>query len=160
MFLSRRKLNGEGSEKETYHVEFDLAGSGVTYAAGDSFGVCASNDPRLADAVIALIGARPDHDLGGVTLRESLIRARALGAAPDALFQLISFVTGGATRAKAQALARGEDPDGDLALLDVLGTLHKFAGLRISPRPSSRRSIPCSRASTRSRPRRSTRRTG
>ncbi len=133
VFLSRRKLNGEGSEKETYHVAFDLAGSGVTYAAGDSFGVCASNDPRLADAVIALIGARPDHDLGGVTLRESLIRERALGAAPDALFQLISFVTGGATRAKAQALARGEDPDGDLALLDVLGTLHKFGGLKISP---------------------------
>ncbi len=128
MFLSRRKLNGEGSEKETYHVAFDLAGSGVTYAAGDSFGVCASNDPRLADAVIALIGARPDHDLGGVTLRESLIRERALGAAPDALFQLISFVTGGATRAKAQALARGEDPDGDLALLDVLGRCTSSGG--------------------------------
>ncbi len=42
-------------------------------------------------------------------------------------------MTGGATRAKAQALARGEDPDGDLALLDVLGTLHKFGGLKISP---------------------------
>ncbi len=36
-------------------------------------------------------------------------------------------------RAKAQALAKGEDPDGDAALLDVLGTLHKFAGLRLSP---------------------------
>jgi sulfite reductase (NADPH) flavoprotein alpha-component len=133
VFLSRRKLNGEGSEKETYHVEFDLAASGVSYAAGDSFGVCATNDPRLADAVIALIGARPEHDVGGLTLREALLGERALGAAPDALFQLISFVTGGATRAKAQALARGEDPDGDLALLDVLGALHKFAGLKISP---------------------------
>ncbi len=56
-----------------------------------------------------------------------------MGPAPDSLFQLISFVTGGATRAKAQALARGEDPDGDLALLDVLGALHKFAGLKVSP---------------------------
>lgn len=34
---------------------------------------------------------------------------------------------------KAQALAKGEDIDGDLPLLDVLGTLHKFAGLKLSP---------------------------
>jgi sulfite reductase (NADPH) flavoprotein alpha-component len=133
VFLGRRKLNGEGSEKETYHVEFDLSASGITYAAGDSFGVFAANDPRLADAVIALIGARPEHDIDGKLLRDVLIHDRALGPAPDSLFQLISFVTGGAVRAKAQALARGEDPDGDLALLDVLGTLHKFAGLKVSP---------------------------
>jgi sulfite reductase (NADPH) flavoprotein alpha-component len=132
-FLSRRKLNGEGSEKETYHIEFDLSDAGITYKAGDSFGVFAANDARLADAVIALIGARPEHDIDGETLRDVLIHKRALGPAPDNLFQLISFVTGGATRAKAQALGRGEDPDGDLALLDVLGALHKFAGLKVSP---------------------------
>ncbi|MFM9974095.1 MAG: sulfite reductase subunit alpha [Beijerinckiaceae bacterium] len=133
VLLSRRKLNGEGSEKETYHVEFDLSKSGITYKAGDSFGVFPANDMRLVDAVIALIGARPEHDIGGHTLRDILIRDRALGAAPDTLFQLISFVTGGTIRAKAQALAKGEDPDGDLELLDVLGTLHKFSGLKISP---------------------------
>jgi sulfite reductase (NADPH) flavoprotein alpha-component len=133
VFLSRRKLNGEGSEKATYHVEFDLSGSGITYKAGDSFGVFAPNDERLADAVIALIGARPEHDVGGCTLRHALIHQRALGPSPDTLFQLISFVTGGTTRAKAQALARGDDPDGDLPLLDVLGTLHKFSGLKVSP---------------------------
>lgn len=133
IFLSRRKLNGEGSAKHTYHVEFDLSQSGITYAAGDSFGIFAANDPCLADAVIALIGARPEHEISGRTLRDILINDRALGPSPDALFQLISFVTGGAARFKAQALAKGEDPDGDLALLDVLGTLHKFAGLKLSP---------------------------
>ena len=133
VFMGRRKLNGEGSEKETYHVEFDLSRAGLSYKAGDSFGIFAANDPRLADAVIALIGARPEHVIDGKTLRDFLINDRALGAAPDSLFQLISFVTGGAVRAKAQALARGEDPDGDLALLDVLGALHKFAGLKVSP---------------------------
>ena len=133
IFLSRRKLNGEGSEKETYHLAFDLSAAEIPYEAGDSFGVFAQNDPRLADAVIALIGANPLADVGGSSLRQALIHERALGLAPDSLFQLISFVTGGATRAKAQALARGEDPDGDLALLDVLGTLHKFSGLKLSP---------------------------
>jgi sulfite reductase (NADPH) flavoprotein alpha-component len=132
-FLSRRKLNGEGSAKETYHVEFDLAASGLTYKAGDSFGVFAANDHRLVDAVIGLIGARPEANIGGKTLRQALMHERSLSTAPDSLFQLISFVTGGAARARAQALAKGEDPDGDLALLDVLGTLHKFAGLKVSP---------------------------
>jgi sulfite reductase (NADPH) flavoprotein alpha-component len=133
IFLSRRKLNGEGSQKETYHVEFDLSQAGLEYRAGDSFGVFAANDARLVDAVIALMGARPDADLDGKTLRNILIRERALGPAPDSLFQLISFVTGGAARAKAQALGRGEDPDGDLERLDVLGCLHKFSGLKVSP---------------------------
>ena len=57
----------------------------------------------------------------------------SLGAAPDALFQFISYLTGGERRKKAQALARGEDPDGDAATLDVLGALQKFAGIRPDP---------------------------
>ncbi|OYW62356.1 MAG: sulfite reductase [Bosea sp. 12-68-7] len=132
-FLSRRKINGEGSQKETWHVEFDLSACGLDYVVGDAFGVVARNDPRLADAVVALLGARPDADVGGVPLREALVTQRALGPAPDALFQLISYVTGGETRAKARRLAAGEDPDGDLDRLDVLGTLHKFTQARLSP---------------------------
>lgn len=131
-FLSRRKLNGEGSEKETYHVEFDLTESGLDYVVGDAFGIIPGNDPRLVDAVIGLLGARPDADIGGKTLREVLIADVALGPAPDALFQLISYVTGGETRQTAKRLAAGEDPDGDLDRLDVLGTLHKFARARLS----------------------------
>jgi sulfite reductase (NADPH) flavoprotein alpha-component len=132
-FLSRRKLNGEGSQKETWHVEFDLSGCGLDYVVGDAFGIVAQNDPRLADAVIALLGARPDAIVNGKTLRAALVSDVALGPAPDALFQLISYVTGGETRAKAKRLAAGEDPDGDLDRLDVLGTLHKFAQARLSP---------------------------
>ncbi|CAN5348883.1 sulfite reductase subunit alpha [soil metagenome] len=131
-FPPRRKLNGEGSEKETWHVEFDLSECGLDYIVGDAFGIVAQNDPRLVDAVIALLGARPDADVGGISLRHALIAERALGPAPDALFQLISYVTGGETRAKAKRLAAGEDPDGDLDRLDVLGMLHKFGQARLS----------------------------
>ena len=132
-FLSRRKLNGEGSEKETWHVEFDLAECGLDYIVGDAFGIVAQNDPRLVDAVIALLGARPDAEIGGKSLRGKLLEDCALGPAPDALFHLLSYVTGGEARAKARLLAGGEDPDGDLDRLDVLGTLHKFSQARLSP---------------------------
>ena len=131
-FLSRRRLNGEGSEKETWHVEFDLAECGLDYIVGDAFGIVAQNDPRLVDAVIALLGARPDAEIGGKSLHAKLMTDCALGPAPDALFQLISYVTGGEARAKARRLAAGEDPDGDLDRLDVLGTLHKFSQARLS----------------------------
>jgi len=43
-FLSRRLLNGKGSEKETWHIEFDLSGCGLDYVVGDSFGIFARND--------------------------------------------------------------------------------------------------------------------
>jgi sulfite reductase (NADPH) flavoprotein alpha-component len=131
-FLSRRRLNGQGSEKETWHVEFDLSESGLDYVVGDAFGIAARNDPRLVDAVIALMGARPDAEIGGKSLRDRLVADCALGPAPDALFQLISYVTGGEARAKARRLAAGEDPDGDLDRLDVLGVLHKFSVARLS----------------------------
>ena len=122
-FLSRRRLNKEGSDKETWHVEFDLAESGLDYVVGDSFGIYPANDPALVDAVIAALDAPPDFPIGGRTLREVLTDGVSLSPAPDMLFQLISYLTGGERRQKAKALADGEDPDGDAATLDVLAAL-------------------------------------
>ena len=57
----------------------------------------------------------------------------SLGAAPDQLFQLFSYIAGGERRQKAKALADGGDPDGDAATLDVLAAIEKFRGLRPDP---------------------------
>ena len=57
----------------------------------------------------------------------------SLSPAPDMLFQLISYLTGGERRHKAKRLSAGEDPDGDAATLDVLEALHKFPGIRPDP---------------------------
>ena len=129
-FLSRRRLNAPHSEKETWHVEIDLAASGLGYEVGDSLGVFAANHPVLVDSVIAQLGARPERMIGERTLREHLLHKADLGPAPDALFQLVSYVTGGEQRRKCQALAAGDDPDGDAGTLDVLGALQKFAPAR------------------------------
>ena len=132
-FVSRARLNKPGSEKETWHIEFDLSAAGLDYVVGDSFGVFPQNDPALVDAVIAALGADPETVIGERTLRALLCTDVSLGLAPDSLFQLISYLTGGERRRKAKALAAGEDPDGDAATLDVLATLEKFAGLRCDP---------------------------
>ncbi|WP_166140944.1 sulfite reductase subunit alpha [Methylosinus sp. RM1] len=130
IFLSRRRLNKPASEKETWHIELDLSRSGIDYSAGDSLGVFAQNDLGLVDQIIAMIGASPLAPVKGKSLREALRDDCALSPAPDRLFELISFLTGGETRAKARALAQGEDRDNDAADLDVLAALMKFPGVR------------------------------
>jgi sulfite reductase (NADPH) flavoprotein alpha-component len=132
-FLSRTRLNKSGSEKETWHVEFDLAECGLDYVVGDSFGIFPVNDAALADAVIAEIGASHDTLVGGRLLHDILVNDVSLSPAPDGLFQLISYITGGERRQKAKSLAAGEDPDGDGATLDVLAALQKFKGIRPDP---------------------------
>jgi sulfite reductase (NADPH) flavoprotein alpha-component len=132
-FLSRRRLNGPGSDKHTNHIEIDLTESGLTYEVGDSLGVFPRNDPALADAVIAAINVPPDFPIAGEPFRQVLIERTSLGTAPDALFQFISYLTGGERKRKAQQLARGEDPDGDATRLDVLAALRKFEGIRPDP---------------------------
>jgi sulfite reductase (NADPH) flavoprotein alpha-component len=128
--VSRRRLNAVTSEKETWHIDIDLGDSGLEYCVGDSLGVFPTNAPSLVDAVIAQLGAPPERMIGDKTFRDRLLTSASLGAAPDALFQLLSFVTGGEQRRKAQALAAGDDPDGDSAQLDVLAALHKFPAAR------------------------------
>jgi sulfite reductase (NADPH) flavoprotein alpha-component len=132
-FLSRRLLNKPGSKKETWHIEFDLAGVELDYEVGDSFGVFPGNDPALVDAVIVALDAPADFPIGGRSLREVLTDGVSLSPAPDMLFQLMSYLTGGERRQKAKALAAGMDPDGDAAVLDVLAALQKFSGVRPDP---------------------------
>jgi sulfite reductase (NADPH) flavoprotein alpha-component len=132
-FLSRRRLNRPGSEKETWHIEIDLDGSGLDYRVGDSFGIFPANETTLVDAVLQALGAPPDFPIGGRSLREELTDGVSLSPAPDMLFKLISFITGGERKQTAKALADGKDPDGDAASLDVLAALQKFPGIRPDP---------------------------
>jgi sulfite reductase (NADPH) flavoprotein alpha-component len=132
-FVSRRLLNKGASEKETWHIDFDLSGCGLDYVVGDSFGIFARNDLGHVDQIIALLGASHTTEVRGKTLREVLVDEVSLAPAPDTLFELLSFISGGALREKARALGRGEDPDGDAATLDVMAALQKFSGVRPHP---------------------------
>ncbi len=132
-FLSRARLNKDSSEKETWHLDFDLNECGLDYVPGDSFGLYPTNDAGLVEAIIAALHSTPDHQVSGRTLRDVLTDQVSLAPAPDALFQLFSYITGGDKKLKARALANGDDPDGDAATLDVLAALQKFPGIRPDP---------------------------
>jgi sulfite reductase (NADPH) flavoprotein alpha-component len=132
-FCSRTRLNKPGSAKETWHIALDISDAGLDYKVGDSFGLFPANDPVLVDRILNVLQAAPDFPVDGRPLRAVLQESVSLGLAPDMLFQLISYITGGERRQKAKALASGEDPDGDAASLDVLAALEKFPGIRPEP---------------------------
>jgi sulfite reductase (NADPH) flavoprotein alpha-component len=54
--LSKVNLNAAGSEKETYHVELSLEGSGLTYLPGDSCGLISQNAPKLVNELLYRLG--------------------------------------------------------------------------------------------------------
>lgn len=54
-------LNGTGSKKETIHLEYDLAGSGLSYEPGDVLGVFPSNDAEVVEDFVRLAGFRGDE---------------------------------------------------------------------------------------------------
>jgi len=76
--LANRKLNGEGSFKDTRHFEFSLEGSGFTYEVGDVLGVLPKNDPDLVDEMLVLLPFNTSvsvkaHDGRKLSLRDALI---------------------------------------------------------------------------------------
>ena len=59
------ELTGAGSEKETRHHEISLAGSGISYIAGDALGVMPLNCPELVEEVIAALQVTGDEPVPG-----------------------------------------------------------------------------------------------
>ncbi len=58
--LERVKLNAEGSEKETIHLEFKLEEAALTYEAGDSLAVLAHNADDVVKDIITLTKLNPN----------------------------------------------------------------------------------------------------
>ena len=54
--LDKVKITGRDSDKEVYHIELSLEGSGITYEPGDSVGILANNPPELVESIISKAG--------------------------------------------------------------------------------------------------------
>ncbi|MGW0158148.1 diflavin oxidoreductase [Mycobacterium sp. NPDC003323] len=60
-----RRLNSTDSDKEVRHYEIDLTGTGLSYQAGDSIAVHATNDPVLVRALLDEFGVTAEHGVPG-----------------------------------------------------------------------------------------------
>jgi sulfite reductase (NADPH) flavoprotein alpha-component len=74
--LEKVKITGRDSDKEVYHLELSLEGSGITYEPGDSVGIFTQNPESLVNQIIEKTGFNPeqtvDIKVGEVTLFEAL----------------------------------------------------------------------------------------
>lgn len=91
----RKRLDGPGSEKETFHYEFSLEGSGLIYQPGDSLGLFPNNAPELVDEIIHLLGFSGEEEVTGaagvsISVRDSLLRERTITAPSRQFVQLVA----------------------------------------------------------------------
>lgn len=74
--IDKVKITGRGSDKEVYHVELSLEGSGITYEPGDSVGILANNPPELVSEILKQSGFAGSETVsmkeGEVTIQEAL----------------------------------------------------------------------------------------
>lgn len=76
--IDKRPLTREVSSKQTLHLAFSLAESGLRYESGDALGVVAQNNPHLVDDILRLLsftGEEPVEvtKVGLLSLREALL---------------------------------------------------------------------------------------
>ncbi|MBX3736178.1 MAG: sulfite reductase subunit alpha [Candidatus Didemnitutus sp.] len=96
-----RRLNRDGSAKDTRHFVIDLADSGLAYKAGDSLGVFATNRPELVDEVLARLRATGDELVSPamlklttpITLREALFSRLALAGPTKKILETLAAKT-------------------------------------------------------------------
>lgn len=95
--LCCRPLNGEGSQKDTRHVEISLEGSGLEYDAGDALGVMPRNCPELVATLIDVLGASGEDilELDGetVTLSEALEAHQEITSASESFLKALACRT-------------------------------------------------------------------
>ena len=128
--VAMRLLNGPGSLKETWHIEFDLAETGLSYQVGDALAVQPENCPETVASVIELLGARPGDDVDcpdGTrrSLAEALAKLCDIGrVADEAVEVLASRARDFDESQRLQALAEGYPGAGpeEADLLDLLLT--------------------------------------
>ncbi len=59
--LEKLKLSGPDSDKEVYHLEISIEGSGITYEPGDSVGIFAKNPDSLVEKILENTGFDPEQ---------------------------------------------------------------------------------------------------
>src|SRR2546423_2996902 len=93
--LKRRRLDGAGSGKQTFHYEFSLQESNLIFEPGDSLGVFPQNTPELVDEIIGLLGFTGDEEVTGtsgesIPLRAALQRERTITTPSRQFVQLVA----------------------------------------------------------------------
>src|SRR5690606_29823687 len=129
-----RLLNKPGSAKETRHFVVSLAGSDLTYKAGDSLGIYPTNREIDVAAILTRLRATGDELVSPamlklpepITFRDALLHRLALGSPTAKLVQLLAAkATDAAEQAKLNGLLVPESKE----VLSTFLANHEYADL-------------------------------
>lgn len=109
--IENRELTGPESEKDTRHFVVDIAGSGMTYTAGDSLGIFPTNRPDEVEEILARLGATGWEQV-------ILPRATELCGLREALLQKLALA--GPTRRAVELFAQRATAPAERARLEAL----------------------------------------
>lgn len=128
-------LNKSGSAKEVRHYEISLAGSDLTYEAGDSLGVVPVNCPELVDEIIAALKCKPDEKVRvgdtALPIVEALTRYYDITKPSQELFAMAGAAAPASELAALLALEKHEELRQWLYGRGVIDLLH----LLVEPPP-------------------------
>ena len=127
--LISQTLTLSGSEKETRHHEFSLAGSGMQYEPGDSMGIFAKNNPKLVEEILKALHFSGEETVTTkegetFTLREGLLEHFQITQPSKQFLELMAEKS--ATRAELKEMldpARKRDLDNYLWGLEIIDFL-------------------------------------
>ncbi len=92
--IANRKLNSEGSQKETRHFEISLNGSDLKYEAGDALGVWPKNCPDLIEEILQRLGSSGEESVKffgvDLPLRRALAEKLDVGRPSPELLQHVA----------------------------------------------------------------------
>jgi sulfite reductase (NADPH) flavoprotein alpha-component len=131
--VESRRLNGDGSVKDTRLVVIDLRDSGITYKPGDALGVFPENCPTLVGELLEALELSGAEDVPGwngdpISLREALTREFTITRPTPDLFDILSRRAADAQeKAALEAMRDSEEGAGDLQIVDLL---RKFPSAR------------------------------
>jgi sulfite reductase (NADPH) flavoprotein alpha-component len=129
--LLNQRISARGSRKDVRHLEFSLAGSGLTYQPGDALGVWHHNPPSLVAQVLEQVGLDGDAP---VTLDGEILPLHAALAERRELTRLSRpFLAAHAAQGEASELNRLLAPSQATELAQLFATHQLIDVLRRWP---------------------------
>jgi sulfite reductase (NADPH) flavoprotein alpha-component len=136
-------LNKDGSSKDVRHLVVDIAGSGLTYSAGDSLGIFPSNRPQVVEEIIEVLGATGNEPVslplqtGPVSLREALTSRVSLSGPTKRILETLAAKTTDAKEAAQLASLvvpeAAELRESFLGQREFIDLLEEFPGAKLTP---------------------------
>ena len=125
-------LNGEGSAKETVHVELSLAGSGLSYEPGDALAVQPTNCPNMVKDILAAAKLKGTEEIevkgtGKKLLADALREDFDITALSKAVLKKLATVTSSAKLDSLLAEDANEQLRGYIEGREIVDALVDFA---------------------------------